>query len=102
TEFLSEERASDLDEAQICDVRHDAPAIGIEKHHLHLCPDMRPIDGGHSQQSFRKAFQSNANHWSIGHVWREYESVHVRRCAAHRPLSLRLFLRVRRESRLGL
>jgi hypothetical protein len=56
TEFLSEERASDLDEAQICDVRHDAPAIGIEKHHLHLCPDMRPLDSGHSQQSFRKAF----------------------------------------------
>src|SRR6266566_7849680 len=40
--------ARDLNEAQISDIRDHASAIGIEKHHLHICPDSR---GSHSMCS---------------------------------------------------
>src|SRR5437660_10729502 len=40
-EFLGKMCARDLNETQISDIRDDASAIGIEKHHLHLCADSR-------------------------------------------------------------
>src|SRR6202140_1642423 len=54
-EFLSEQRPSDLDEAQIGDVVHDASAIGIEKHYSHFGANAWRIGGEHAEQSFRKA-----------------------------------------------
>src|SRR6478672_10655806 len=41
TKFLDEMCARDLDETQISDIRDDASAIGIEKHHLHFCADLQ-------------------------------------------------------------
>src|SRR5207249_2517723 len=49
TEFFGEKRARDLDETQIGDIRNDTSAIGIEKHHLHLCANAR--SNGHGRIS---------------------------------------------------
>src|SRR2546429_6971605 len=53
--------ARDLNEAQISDIRDHASAIGIEKHHVHICPDSR---GSHSMCSSvtLKLFAQNRNH----------------------------------------
>src|SRR6266480_623545 len=40
-EFFGQMCARDLNETQISDVRHDASAVGVEKHHLHICADSR-------------------------------------------------------------
>src|SRR4029077_13550224 len=40
-EFFGQVCARNLNKTQISDVRHDASAVGIEKHHLHVCADSR-------------------------------------------------------------
>jgi hypothetical protein len=53
TEFFGKQCARDFDEAQICDVRHNSTTIGIEKHHLHLCADVRRIWIHHSKTTMK-------------------------------------------------
>jgi len=38
-ELFRKMRARYLNEAQICDIGYDTPAIGIEKHYLYICAD---------------------------------------------------------------
>ena len=44
-ELLRQVCASDLDETQIRDVGYNASAVGVEKHHLHVCANT----GSHGQ-----------------------------------------------------
>src|SRR5437016_11685110 len=41
SELFGQMCARDLNKTQISDVRHDASAVGVEKHHLHVCADSR-------------------------------------------------------------